>query len=134
LATRHFGRGAKAKRAKAGAPRPRGRKRPPDDTGGRDTRFRPGQPGNPTSFKPGQSGNPAGRPRGARSRFTDKFFEDVLAVWEVAGSGVLRHCAVRDTTAFLSIIASLIPKKATFELENFPTTAELVAGYREPKP
>jgi Family of unknown function (DUF5681) len=127
--------------APAARGRPTPRKSPPDnrqkqtETGGRDTRFQPGNSaGADTQFRPGASGNPAGRPRGSRAQLTDKFFDDVLAVWEVAGSGVLRHCAVRDTTAFLHIVAGLIPKKATFELENFPTTAELIAGYREPKP
>jgi hypothetical protein len=83
-------------------------------------------------FKPGQSANPAGRPRGARSKLTEAFIADYLAVWERHGLAVLECVAKKEPVAFLHIGSTLIPKKAQFELENFPTTAELIAGYREP--
>jgi hypothetical protein len=134
------GRRPARKHARTGAPRPRARKRPPDnskkqaETGGPDTRFQHGNSaGADTQFRPGFSGNPAGRPRGSRAQLTDAFFQDLLAVWEVAGSGVLRRCAVRDTTAFLSIVAGLMPRKAQLDLE-LPTVEELVASYRRRHP
>jgi hypothetical protein len=123
-----------------GGRRPRGRKSPPDNrrkqaaTGGRDTRFQPGQSASPgTTFKPGQSGNPAGRPRGARAQLTDKFFDDVLALWERVGMGVLERVATRDTTGFLHIVASLMPKKAQLDLD-LPSVEELIEGYRRTHP
>jgi len=141
MATRHSGaRGAKAKRATTGAPRPHGRKSPPDkrqkqkETGGRDTRFQPGQSGNPgTQFKPGQSGNPAGRPRGSRAQLTEKFFDDLCGLWQSVGLPILQKVAARDTTTFLTIVAGLMPKKAQLDFD-LPSTEELIASYRRRHP
>jgi hypothetical protein len=142
MATRPRPAATRSRAAKSGAARSRGRptprESPPDnrqkqqETGGRDTRFQPGQSGSPgTTFKPGQSGNPAGRPRGARAELTDKFFDDVLALWQRVGMPVLEKVAARDTTAFLHIVAGLIPKKASFELQNFPSVDDFLRGHRQ---
>jgi hypothetical protein len=61
-------------------------------------------------FKPGQSGNPAGRPRGAKSKFSDAFVQDVHAVWEREGLAALEKCAREDAGTFLRVCASLMPR------------------------
>jgi hypothetical protein len=131
------GRRPARKHARTGAPKPRGRNSPPDnrrkqeETGGR---FQPGQSGSPgTTFKPGQSGNPNGRPRGSRAELTQKFFDDVLALWQSVGMPVLQKVAARDTTAFLHVVAGLMPRKAQLDLE-LPSVEDLIASYRRRHP
>jgi hypothetical protein len=41
----------------------------------------------------GQSGNPAGRPVGARGRFSQQFIEDMRASWERHGATVMDRVA-----------------------------------------
>jgi hypothetical protein len=56
-------------------------------------------------FKPGQSGNPAGRPRGARSRLNEAFWEAIRADFEKHGVRTIE--TVRETMPdkYLAIVA-----------------------------
>jgi hypothetical protein len=49
----------------------------------------------------GQSGNPAGRPVGARGRFSQQFIEDMRASWERHGATVMDRVAVEYPDRYL---------------------------------
>ena len=65
----------------------------------------------------GQSGNPAGRPVGARGRFSQQFIEDMRASWERHGATVMDRVAVEYPDRYLGIVAHLIPKEVTATIE-----------------
>lgn len=76
----------------------------PEDTGSKQD----------TRFKPGQSGNPAGRPKGARSKLGETFLKEMLADFEQHGASVI--AAVRDgkPDQYLKVVASILPKEIEF--------------------
>jgi hypothetical protein len=51
-----------------------------------------------------------GRPKGARSRFSEAFIEDLAAIWEERGIEVLQKCAEAEPGTFLKVCASLMPR------------------------
>lgn len=64
-------------------------------------------------FKPGQSGNPAGRPKGARSKLSEKFLQDIHEDWKEHGVEVLEKVRKKDPEVYLRVVAGLIPKELT---------------------
>lgn len=70
-----------------------------------------------TRFKPGQSGNPAGRPKGARSRFSEAFLADFLAAWEEHGKVLLDRVANEQPGIFLRVAAQIVPKELNVDME-----------------
>ena len=84
-------------------------------------------------WQSGQSGNPTGRPRGARSKLTEAFIGDVLAIWERRGPAILEKCATRDPIGFVNVVAGLMPKKAQLDVE-LPSVEDLIASYRRRHP
>lgn len=61
-------------------------------------------------FPAGTSGNPSGRPKGARSKFSEVFIQDLHRVWEERGIAALEKCAVEEPGVFIRTCASLMPK------------------------
>jgi hypothetical protein len=68
-------------------------------------------------FKPGESGNPAGRPRGAKSKLSETFIEDLRDCWERHGAAALEKCAIEAPEQFLRVVASLMPKDVNLSVE-----------------
>lgn len=64
-----------------------------------------------TRFKPGQSGNPGGRPVGARHRLTSKFIHALADDFEAHGLDAIAKCREKSPEAYLRAIAALCPKE-----------------------
>ena len=64
----------------------------------------------------GQSGNPAGRPVGARGRFSERFVADLTTAWEQHGAQALEQTAKLYPDRFVAIASHLIPKDVSVSL------------------
>lgn len=64
----------------------------------------------PYVWKPGQSGNPAGRPKGLRARFSEKFCKDFLADWEQHGLEVIEKVRNEKPDVYLRVATAILPK------------------------
>ena len=60
-------------------------------------------------FKPGTSGG-AGRPKGARSRFSEDFITDIAQAWAQHGPQVLQTVALTMPEKFLAACVQLMPR------------------------
>lgn len=91
-------------------------------------------------FKPGVSGNPAGRPRGARSKFSDSFISDLHTLWERRGLEVLERVAQDDPSTLLRVCGALMPKDISLSVgldpagfaNTFRTALELLGNPEPP--
>jgi hypothetical protein len=83
-------------------------------------------------FVPGVSGNPKGRPKGARTHLSQKFFDDLAQAWDNNGEQILREMAANDPAALAKMIAALQPKMQDIELNadvvvDHPNSIRIVA-------
>jgi len=76
-----------------------------------------------TRFKPGQSGNPSGRPKGARSRLGEQFIQALADDFEENGEAVIKMVRLRDPVAYVKVIKDILPREVT--LRAFTTTATI---------
>ncbi len=67
------------------------------------------------SFKPGASGNPAGRPKGARQRFSESFISAMAEDFQAHGARVIATVRKTDPASYLRVVASLQPKQLDHE-------------------
>jgi hypothetical protein len=92
---------------------------------------------NPHLYPKGVSGNPAGKPKGAKNRFSTAFIDDVASAWEENGEKALRILFHEDPGKFVSVCAQLFgyltPKQLNVsspvltEMENSELEAALQA-------
>jgi hypothetical protein len=64
-----------------------------------------------TRFKPGQSGNPAGRPKGSRNKVSEKLLEALATDFEAHGKDVIEKVRADRPADYLKIVALLVPKQ-----------------------
>jgi hypothetical protein len=64
-----------------------------------------------TRFKPGQSGNPAGRPKGSRNRFTEAFSKLLAADYDEHGREIIEQVRQQYPLQYLRLIVSVLPKR-----------------------
>jgi len=79
-----------------------------------------------TRFKPGQSGNPAGRKPGSRNKLNEDFLADLHEAWGQRGKTAL---AEASPDVLIKVVAGLLPKQVevTRPLESM-TDEELAAA------
>ena len=61
-------------------------------------------------FQPGQSGNPAGKPPGARSKFSEAFIKALADDFTTNGAEVIEKCRTDRPGEYLRVCAGIIPK------------------------
>jgi hypothetical protein len=80
-------------------------------------------------FLPGNSGF-GGPPKGARSKFSEAFIQDLHAVWEEKGLQALEKCAREEPGVFIRVCASLMPKDVRLDVGVTVNPVDFVARFR----
>jgi len=83
-----------------------------------------------------------GRPRGARSKLSEAFLQDLHTVWEARGLKALEQCATKRPAEFCRIIAGLLPHDVRIDVaidaagfaERYKSAVELLGNPEPPRP
>ena len=70
------------------------------------------------AWKPGVSGNPAGRPPGARNRFSEQYVNDFHDVWRTHGKKAIQELAAKRPSDFVRIGAAILTKHGEYNQEH----------------
>jgi len=82
-------------------------------------------------WKPGQSGNPAGRPKGARSKFSEALVLAFARDFAKHGKAVIEAVRMDRPSDYLKIAASFVPRQMEIEAEVTGLTHEQRVAERE---
>jgi hypothetical protein len=64
-----------------------------------------------TRFKPGQSGNPGGLAKGTRNKLNGDFLKALSKDFDEHGKDAIQKCREDDPSTYVKIIAGLIPRQ-----------------------
>lgn len=65
----------------------------------------------PQWYPPGVSGNPLGRPKGSRHKLGEAFIDALHQDFKVHGAQVIEEVREKKPAAYLTVIASIVPKE-----------------------
>ena len=80
-------------------------------------------------FLPGNSGF-SGRPKGSRNRLTTEFLDDLHQTWSTHGKQALERCAIEEPAQFVRVVAGLLPREATLDVNVGIDITDYVARFR----
>ena len=75
--------------------------------------------------------NGGGRPKGARSKWGEKFLGDLQADWEAHGMAAILQVRQTKPEAYLKIVATLLPHDIKISNESQMTDDDLLARIRQ---
>ena len=84
-----------------------------------------------TRFKPGQSGNPLGKPKGARNKLGEAFIEALHDDFNEHGVEAIQTMRSTDPSSYVRVIAGLLPKEFKIETTSDLTDEQLDARIRQ---
>jgi hypothetical protein len=58
-----------------------------------------------------------GRPKGSRNKLGEQFISDLASSWEKHGAQALERCALEEPAQFVRVVASLLPREATLDID-----------------
>jgi Family of unknown function (DUF5681) len=64
-----------------------------------------------TRFQPGQSGNPAGRPKGARNKLSENLLKVLADDFDSHGRDAIEKLRESDAGQYVRMIVSILPKR-----------------------
>lgn len=83
-----------------------------------------------TRFKPGQSGNPAGKPKGSRHALGEAFVKALHDDFAAHGVSVIEAVRREKPDQYMKVVASLLPKEFKIETTSDLTDEQLDARIR----
>jgi hypothetical protein len=83
-----------------------------------------------TRFKPGQSGNPGGYAKGVRNRISGKFLHTLAEDFEAHGKDAIERCRVDDPSTYVKVVAGLLPKEVDLGINRLEemSTDDIIAA------
>jgi hypothetical protein len=76
------------------------------------------------------AGHSVHRPVGSRNKLTTRFLDDLRATWEMHGKAALEACAVEQPTQFCRLVADLLPRHATLDIDVAVDVADFADRFR----
>ncbi|RYE67350.1 MAG: hypothetical protein EOO79_05325 [Oxalobacteraceae bacterium] len=84
-----------------------------------------------TRFKPGQSGNPAGRPKGARAKLAQDFVQAMHESFQSRGRQAIEAVIDEKPDQYLKVMAALCPKEFSLDEETTDALADVIMARRK---